>query len=119
MNTTNPRKGLGCVPEVVATEWAETSSKDPQAFGVVVESNEMAPRICPGDRIILEAGIPVENGDIALVLLKRGCLHLRRYFSVDQRIQLRAENSAFEPVAVSPEETQYAYPVFETIRDER
>lgn len=73
-------------------------------FGLNIQGDSMAPRICSGDVVIVRKQESVENGDVAVVLINGQDATVKRFYATEHGIKLVAANPAYEPMFFSPEE---------------
>lgn len=84
-------------PKKLAERFEPTSSTDPHAFYIRAEGESMAPRIQPGDLVLIEPNQPVTSGDIVLACTDTDC-SIKKYIKMqDGHILLLPLNGAFEP----------------------
>jgi repressor LexA len=90
----------------VPLEMVETI-KNPElnVFWVVAKGDSMMPRIKNGDRVLAanEFGIPVQNGDLAIMVVGDQTT-LKRVYEMDDSFNLIPENSQFEPIVKTKKE---------------
>ena len=64
-------------------------------FGLRVKDNSMAnARICSGDTVLVREGVPIKNGDIAVVIYKDSDAVVRRVFRNEDSVILKAESDS-------------------------
>lgn len=80
-------------PRNLATEYADVTSNDPQAFVCRVVGDSMVPRYMPGEYVLVEPGTEPEIEDDVLVQLKSGKRLLKRLAGRRGGIRLAAYNS--------------------------
>lgn len=77
-------------------------------FALRCKGDSMAPTILDRDIVYIRKQPTVENGQIAAVVLATGAdwaeATLKRVYTRENSIQLVAENRAYEPILISPDE---------------
>ena len=64
-----------------------------QHIGLRIKDNSMAnARICCGDTVLVRQGVPLKNGDIAVVICKDKDAIVRRIYRNDNKVLLKAES---------------------------
>jgi transcriptional regulator with XRE-family HTH domain len=92
-----------------ANEYIEI--KDENAFALEVESDSMAPRIKPGDRIIITPNKkPVPNG-LCVAKLKTGKVFLKRVEIINDMVLLKSDNLDYPTLHVNRENIDWIYRV--------
>lgn len=62
-------------------------------FGLKIKDNAMVnARICRGDTVLVREGVPIKNGDIAVVIYKDSDAIVRRIYRNDDKIILKSES---------------------------
>lgn len=86
-------------PPGIAEDYYEFKVNDPSAFFLRVEGDCMSPEIKKGDLLLISPNDKVENGDIAVVVNKKGEKEVRRVTIQPDQIVLSADNPVY-PVRV-------------------
>jgi SOS-response transcriptional repressor LexA/DNA-binding XRE family transcriptional regulator len=98
-------------------ECAEMAQRVPGAFGLRVDGESMAPRICDGDIVILHPDLPAQDGTTAVIKLRdqigSSCKILR--FDDDQ-VHLVAMHEGYEPKVYRQDQILWALRVLWRIR---
>ena len=77
---------------------------DPDAFIAVADGESMiGSNIVPGDLLLVEPNHEVENGDIVLVISKKGFL-VKKYVEIDAQKVLQPMNSEYDPIILKNNE---------------
>jgi SOS-response transcriptional repressor LexA len=100
-------------------EYVETSSKDRDAFSVIVEGDSMEGRFLAGDRVVFAPNQEPRNGDAVLAKLTDGRVFFKwfhRSGPEGRRVKLSSENGNYAPIEFAREEMQFIYPALEVKR---
>lgn len=100
-------------------EYVETSTKDPNAFSIIIEGDSMETKFYAGDRVVFAPNLEPRNGDAVLAKLNDGRVFfkwLQRTGPEGVRIKLSSENSMYAPMEYGREEFAFIYPAWEVKR---
>lgn len=100
-------------------EYVETSSKDPNAFSIIIEGDSMETKFYAGDRVVFAPNLEPRNGDAVLAKLNDGRVFfkwLQRTGPEGTRIKLSSENQNYGPLDFPREEFAFIYPAWEVKR---
>jgi len=84
----------------IADDYRLAHTKDDNAFYVRAEGDSMCPHIEPGDLVLIEPIMPVNNADIVFARTDKGAVVKRLYVSSDKRIFLLSLNSNYPPLEI-------------------
>jgi SOS-response transcriptional repressor LexA len=77
---------------------------DPDAFIAIADGESMiGSNIVPGDLLLVEPNHKVKNGDVTLVVSKKGFL-VKKYVEIDGQKVLQPMNSQFNPIILTDTE---------------
>jgi repressor LexA len=111
----------GRVSTLFPPEYAEDSVtvadlKDPQAFGLRVKGNSMAPRIEDGDIVIVSPQHEARSGDICVVRVN-GEDTLKKVKFEGVYVHLVPLNPDFEPMTVKKKDVNFVWKVVKLIKE--
>ena len=87
------------------------SIEDEDAFALIVESDSMAPRIKPGDRIVITPNKkPIPNG-LCVAKLRSGKVFLKRVEKTKDSVVLKSDNPDYPVLTVAKDEIEWIYRV--------
>ena len=75
-------------------------TKDSDAFFVAMEGDSMAPRIEPGDLVLVEPNVDAESGDIVFARANDQCVIRKLHIESDGKILLLAVNPDYPPILI-------------------
>ena len=93
-------------------EITEQLASTGEFFGLRIQGDSMAPRICDGDVVIVRQQSDAETGDIVIVRVdheRATCKRLRKY--ADGAVELISLNPSYEPMFFAKEELDDDYVV--------
>ncbi|MBE0568924.1 MAG: hypothetical protein IH577_04535 [Deltaproteobacteria bacterium] len=86
--------------------YAPSLSENPNAFFLVIRGESMTGGdIRPGDYVLVEPGLPVENGNIVVAIGPNGC-SIKKFHKNDNMIVLSPMNPEFAPLSVGKKESE-------------
>jgi SOS-response transcriptional repressor LexA len=101
-------------------ELVETTSKDPGAFGLIIEGDSMENEFYPGDKVVFEPNRRAISGDsvVAKTRTGEGVLFkwLKREGQEGKQIVLKSENSNYSDISGKEEDFLFIYPSKNFIR---
>jgi SOS-response transcriptional repressor LexA len=92
---------------------------DPQAFGVDIVGDSMAPNYREGETAILTPNHRPQNGDVVVARLRDGGVLMKIYHTVGKLIRLTSYNPAYPPLDFPQEDFEWIYPVDTVIKQVR
>jgi phage repressor protein C with HTH and peptisase S24 domain len=84
----------------IADDYRLAHTKDDHAFYVRAEGDSMCPHIEPGDLVLIEPNVAVNNGDIVFARTAKGAVVKRLYSASDNSIFLLSLNSNYPPIEI-------------------
>jgi SOS-response transcriptional repressor LexA len=91
-------------PRKSSNQYAIAETHDPDAFIAVADGESMiGSNIIPGDLLLVEPGHKIKNGDIVLVVSKKGFL-VKKYVELGIQKILQPMNSSFDPIVLTDKE---------------
>lgn len=87
-------------------EWISTSSRDPNAFGLIVEGDSMRPRLLEGDHLVLELNPIPRTRRLCAAKTRDGRVMVKRFYRTGpegKTIRLVSDNPNYSPIEL-PEE---------------
>jgi len=91
-------------PRKISNQYMLAETLDPDAFIAVADGESMiGSNIVPGDLLLVEPGHDIKNGDIVLVVSKKGFL-VKKYVETDGQKILQPMNSKFDPIMLGETE---------------
>jgi SOS-response transcriptional repressor LexA len=101
-------------------ETVETDSKDPNAFGLIIEGDSMSPTYLPGDRVVFAPNEIPRNGDIVVARLREsGAVFFKcfkRTGAEGETVILESINQEYKPKTFQYGDFQFIYPAVDMIR---
>ncbi|ODU24015.1 MAG: hypothetical protein ABS95_02485 [Verrucomicrobia bacterium SCN 57-15] len=101
-------------------ETVETDSRDPNAFGLIIEGDSMSPEYLPGDRVVFAPNELPRNGDIVVARLAEDG---ETYFKVFRRsgeegqiVKLESLNPDYKTLTFRYDQFRFIYPAVDMIR---
>jgi len=84
----------------------EELARTGQYFFLLVRGDSMAPQIRDGMKVLVRVQPDVDNGEIAVVMVNAEEASLKRVYKVGGQLVLKADNPAYAPILVGPEEAR-------------
>jgi SOS-response transcriptional repressor LexA len=101
-------------------ETVETDSKDPNAFGLIIEGDSMSPEYLPGDRVVFAPNEIARNGDVVVARLRENgevyfkCF--RRTGAEGDTVILESINKDYKPMTFKYADFRFIYPAVDMLR---
>jgi phage repressor protein C with HTH and peptisase S24 domain len=106
--------GKGLIDGVIFASEMKTVGK---LFAVILEGESMEPKLKAGDIVIVDSGIPAEEGKICLAeLYGRVGPICKVFFADNSEIRLTSLNSKYEPVVAERSEIKWAFKVVSVVQ---
>ena len=102
-----------------AGEFVKSTTKDKDAFCVILEGDSMEPEFKAGDRVVFEPNRKAKNGDAVLLKLKDGRTLFKWYAGDDgsEHVFASENQDKYGPFSVPKAEVEFIYPARELKRE--